>query len=101
MVELVARELGDRFFGTVVVDQGFAGGSGSDECRDGGVVQCAWQTEASFVQPSDGIVGDQGIGSTNQGQMMAQVLGRLGQVHGCQLIACGDPLVEGGKHAEP
>jgi hypothetical protein len=55
---LVAGEFGDRLPGTLVVDEGFAGGGGSDECRDGGVVQRARQTEAGLVQPSDGIVGD-------------------------------------------
>ena len=57
-VGLVAGELSDRLPGTLVVDQGFAGGGGSDECGDGGIVQRARQTEAGLVQPSDGIVGD-------------------------------------------
>ena len=56
---LVAGEFGDRLLGAVVVDQGFAGGGGSDERGDGGVVQRAWQTQAGLVQPSDGIVGEQ------------------------------------------
>jgi hypothetical protein len=55
---LVAGELGHRSFGTVVVDQGFAGGGGSDECGDGGVVERARQAEAGLMEPSDGIVGD-------------------------------------------
>ena len=41
------------------------------------------------------------IGATDQSQMMAQVLGGLGQVHGRELVARGDALVEGGEHAQP
>jgi hypothetical protein len=57
-VVLVAGEFGDRLPGTLVVDEGFAGGGGSDECRDGGVVQRARQTEAGLVQARHRVVGN-------------------------------------------
>ncbi len=46
---LIAGELGDSLPGTLVVDQGFAGGGGGDKCGDGGVVQCARQTQTGIV----------------------------------------------------
>ena len=54
----VAVELGDRLFGAIVIDQGFAVGRGGDQCGDGGVVERAWQTTTGFVQPGAGVVGD-------------------------------------------
>ena len=63
---LVAGEFGDGFLGAVIVDQGFAGGGGGDECGDDGVVERTWQTQASFVESSDGIVSNERIGASDQ-----------------------------------
>lgn len=52
------------------------------------------------MQSSDGVVSKEGIGPTHQCQVVAQVLGRFREVHGCQLVACGDTMVERRKHVQ-
>lgn len=79
---LVTSEFGDRFLGTIVIDQRFACGGRGDECGDGGVVERAWQPQTELVQPRDGVIGKQRIGTTDQGQVVAEVLRRFGQVMG-------------------
>jgi hypothetical protein len=59
------------FFGALIVDQRLVGGSRGNKRGNGGIVECAWQAEADFVQPSDGIVGEERIGAADQRQMMA------------------------------
>jgi len=66
---------------------------------DGRVVEGTGQPVGSPVESGHGVVRDEGIGAASQGQVVAEVAGRLGQVHGPQAEAGGDALVEGGEHA--
>ena len=66
----VARKFGHRFFRAVIVDECLAGGGGGDQCCDGGIVQCARQTQAGFVESRNGVVGKQRIVATCQCQMV-------------------------------
>src|SRR5713226_9118371 len=71
---LVAGELGHRFFGAVVIDQRFTS-RGSRNQRGGGcVIQRPRQTQAGLVESSDRVVCKEWIGTSDQGQMMTQVL---------------------------
>jgi hypothetical protein len=97
----IACELSHGLSCAVVIDQGLAGRGRGDQRGDGGIVECAWEPQADFVQPSDGVVGEERISATDQLQVMAQVLSGLGQIHGRQLVASGNPLVKRGEHAEP
>src|SRR5260370_24182096 len=54
---LVAGKVGNGFLRAVIVDERLAGSGRGNECGDGGIVQCARETEATFVPPSDRIVG--------------------------------------------
>ena len=92
----------DGLLRAVVVHQGLTGGGGGNQRRRGGVVEHARQAQAGFVQAGDGIVGKERIGSTNQRQVMTQVLGGFTQVHRSDLIARCDALIERRKdaHAE-
>ena len=92
----VAGELGHGLLGAVVVDQGLAGSGGGDECGDGGVVERARQAQAGFVESSDGIFGNERIGAADQRQVMTQVVDRLAEIHGRDLVPRGDPLIERG-----
>ena len=68
---LVAGEFGDGFFRAVIVDEGLASGGGGDERGDGGIVERTRQAEAGFVEPGDGIVGEEWIGPPDQRQEVA------------------------------
>jgi hypothetical protein len=92
----VAVELGDRLFGALVVDEGFAVSRGSDERADSGIIERAGQTTAGFVQSGAGVVGDQWIGPSGQRQVMTDVTDRFAQIHRRQLVAYGDALIERG-----
>src|SRR4051812_21288762 len=70
---LVVSKLGDGLLGAVVIDQGFARGGGGDERRDGGVVQRTWQTQAAFMESSDGVIGKERIGAPDERQVVTQV----------------------------
>lgn len=55
--------------------------------------------EAELVQPCDGVISEQRIGTPDQGQVMAEILRCLGQVHWCQLVSGRDALVQRGEDA--
>src|SRR6266536_1960761 len=96
----VAGELGGGAFGAGVVDQRLAVGGGGDERGGGGVVELAGQPTGDAVQSGDGVVGEQRLGAAGEVQVVGQVGGGLGKVHGWQGVAGGDALVEGGEHAQ-
>src|SRR5439155_5754481 len=97
----LADQFGDGLPGAVVVDQGLAGAGGGDERGDGGVVEGAGEPQAGLVQPRDRVVGEEGVGPADQGQVVAQVLGGLPEVHRRELVADGDALVQGREDPHP
>src|SRR6266568_175275 len=96
----VAGEFGGGAFGAGVVDQGLAVGGRGDERGGGGVVELAWQPAGDAVQAGDGVVGEQRFGAAGKLQVVGEVGGGLGQVHGGDGVAGGDALVERGEHAK-
>src|SRR5581483_3495946 len=82
------------------VDDGFAGGEGGEQRLDGEVVDGAGVAAAGLVDQGCGVVGEQGVGASGQGQVVAQVGGGLGEGHAGHVVADGDALVEGGELAE-
>jgi hypothetical protein len=46
------------------------------------------------VQPGNRVVGDERVGAPEQGEVVAQALGDLAQVHRGELVAHSDALVE-------
>src|SRR6266511_4642717 len=96
----VAGEFGGGAFGAGVVDQWLVVGGGGDQCGGGGVVELSGQPAGDAVQAGDGVVGEQWLGAAGQVQVVGQVGGGVGQVHGRQGVAGGDALVEGGEDAE-
>ncbi len=89
-----------RRAGAVVVDQGFAFGSGGDESGDGGHVESAGQAVGETVETGDGVVGEQGVGAASEGEVVLEVVGGLGEIHRGQAVADANPLVERRVHPE-
>lgn len=89
-------------FGTGVVDQVAVGGVSGEEGSQRQVVERAGQAVGGLVEACDGVVGEQRLGATGEGQVVLQIEGGLGQVHGRQGVAGEDALVEAGEvtHAE-
>src|SRR5690348_12373170 len=71
----VASKFGYRPLCAVVVDECLAGGGGSDQRGDGGIIECARQTQAGLVQSGNCVVRDQRVVATGQRQVVLQVLG--------------------------
>ncbi len=67
------RKLGDRPLGAIVIDERFASSGRGDQRGNGSVVQRARQTQADLMQPSDGIVSKQRIGTTDRRMVGAEV----------------------------
>src|SRR6185437_6081727 len=93
-------DLGDGGAGGGGVDDFLAGGVGGDEGGDGEVVDAPGLPSGGLVDLGDGVVGEQVAVAAGQGQVVADVAGGLGGGHAGHLVADGDPLVEGGEHAE-
>ena len=55
----LAREFGHGFLCTIVIDQRLAGSSGGNQSGDGRIVERSCQPQAEFVQPCDGIIGEE------------------------------------------
>jgi len=53
------------------------------------------------VEPGHGVVGEERVGPPDEREMVAQILGRLGEIHGSELVAGRNALVEGGEDAHP
>src|SRR5713226_5309861 len=92
---LVARKFGHRFPGAVIIDQRFAGGGCGDESSGGGIVERPRQAQAGLVEPGNGVVCEQRIGSTDQRQVMTQVVRRFTKIHRGDLVARRNPLIQG------
>ena len=58
-----------------LVDDGFAVGVGGEEGLDGEVVDGAGVATAGLVDQGGGVVGEQGVGSAREGEVVAQVAG--------------------------
>lgn len=69
----VAGELGGSALGAVVVDQALAISGCGNEGRSGGIVEEPGQTVGHPVQTGDRIIGEDRVGATDQGQVVAQV----------------------------
>jgi hypothetical protein len=54
------------------------------------------------VESGDGVVGEEGFVASGEGEVVAEVAGGVGEVHGLELVAGGDALIERGEgaHAE-
>src|SRR5207302_4899548 len=98
----VPAQLGGGPLGTGVIHDVLVVGRGGDEGGGGGVVELAGQAVGQPVQAGDGVVGEQRLVSPGQAEVVAQVGGGLGQVHGLDREPGGDALVQGGEdpHAE-
>ena len=83
-----------------LVDDGLAGGEGGEQGLDGEVVDGAGVAAAGLVDQRGGVVGEQGVGASGEGQVVAQVAGGLLAGHAGHVVADGDALVEGGELAE-
>src|SRR6266511_3109954 len=97
---LFGRGFGHGGAGGGLVDDALVGGEGGQQGLDGEVVDRARVAAAGLVQQRGGVVGEQGVGSSGQGEVVAQVVGGLLQGHAGHVVAHGDALVEGGEHAE-
>jgi hypothetical protein len=53
------------------------------------------------VEAGQGVVGEEGVGPADEREMVAQVAGRLGGIHGSELVTGRDALVESGEDALP
>src|SRR6266545_2364306 len=94
------RDFGDGGAGGGLVDDALIGGERGQQGLQGEVVDRAWVAAAGLVDQRGGVVGEQGVGSSGQGEVVAQVVGGLFQGHAGHVVAGGDALVEGGEHAE-
>src|SRR5438046_6854528 len=88
----VAGEFGDGFFGAGIVDEVLAGRGGGDERGGGGVVECPGQPVGDPVQPGDGVGGEQGFLASCELEVVAQVGGGFGEIHGPGYAPGGDPM---------
>lgn len=52
------------------------------------------------MQAGDGIVGEERVGPADESQMVAEILDGFAEVHGGELVAHGDPLIECGEDAQ-
>ena len=71
-----------------------------DEGLDGEVVDRSGVAAAGLVDQRGGVVGEQGVRPSGQGDVVAQVAAGLLGRHGGHGVAQPDPLVEGGEDAE-
>src|SRR5215472_17443077 len=95
-----ASELGDGLLGAGVVHELLAIGGGRDESGGGGIVERAGDAVGEAVQASEGVVGEELVGATGEGEVVSQVGGGVTQVHVWEVEACGDAPVESGEDAE-
>src|SRR5437588_10514297 len=63
------------------VDEGCAGGVGGDQALQAQVVDGAGVAAAGGVDQGGGVVGEQGVGSPGEGQVVLDVAGGLGGGH--------------------
>jgi hypothetical protein len=49
------------------------------------------------MEAGDGIIGEQGVRASDEGQVVAEVVGGLREVHGEDGVAGGDAVVESGE----
>jgi hypothetical protein len=67
---------------------------------EGEVVDGAGVAGAGLVDQRDGVVGEQGVGSSGKGEGAAQVANGFLRCHAGHVVADGDALVERGELAE-
>src|SRR6266496_3933988 len=69
------RDFGDGGAGGGLVDDALIGGERGQQGLQGEVVDRAWVAAAGLVDQRGGVVGEQGVGSSGQGEVVAQVVG--------------------------
>lgn len=98
----VAGEFGDGLLGAGVVDELLVVSGGCDErcCRC--VVERSGESAGDAVEAGDGVVSDEWFVAASEGEVVGEVVGGLAEVHGFDVEACGDALIEGSEdaHAE-
>lgn len=93
-------EFGRGGAGAGFVHDGFAVGVGGEEGMDGQVVDRSRVAAAGVVDEGDRVVGEQGIASADELEVVADVAGGLGCGEAAHGVAHGDALVEGGEDPE-
>src|SRR6266571_2668508 len=76
-------------------------GIGGDERLGGEVVERARDAAACLVEERGGVVGEERVVSAGEREVVAEIGGGLFGAHAGELVAEGEPLVEGGEAAEP
>src|SRR5487761_1437682 len=75
-------QLGDRLLGASVVDDLLAVAGGGDAGGGGGVVEGTGDAVAEPVEADDGVVGEEGVAATREGELVAEVGGGVAEIHG-------------------
>ena len=75
-------------------------GPGGDQGLGGEVVDGAGQAAGGVVDQRDGVVAEQGVGAAGELEVVGDVPAGLVGCQGGHGVAQGDPLVQGGQHAE-
>jgi hypothetical protein len=88
-------DLGDGGADGAFVDDGLVGGERGDECLEGEVVDRAGVAAAGLVDQGGGVVGEQGVAASGEGEVVAQLAGGFLVGHGWHGVAQSDALVQG------
>ena len=97
----MCRDFGDGGAGALLVDDVLAPRPGGDQGLGGEVVDGAGEAAAGGVDQGGGVVAEQRVGPAGELEVVGDVPAGLLGGHGGHGVAQGDPLVQGGQHAEP
>jgi hypothetical protein len=96
----VVGGFGDGGAGAGFIDDGFVVGAGGEQGGEAEVVDGAGFAAAVGVDEGDGVVAEEGVAASGDGEVVADVAGGFVSGHAGHVVTDADALVESGEDAE-